>query len=101
MLASIAVVLAKVEGLSTPATNRMHKVEVGKLGIDIVMCDEAHQLKNAEAQGTQAVAGLATKRRLLISGERWIRVKNSHVAAQRAFGEMAFTTALSCPLKLA
>lgn len=47
---------------------RMHKAEVGKLGIDVVMCDEAHQLKNTDAQITQAVAGLATKRRLLISG---------------------------------
>lgn len=46
----------------------MHKGEVGKLGIDVVMCDEAHQLKNADAQITQAVSQLATKRRLLISG---------------------------------
>jgi hypothetical protein len=49
-------------------TFRMHKVEVGKLGIDVCMCDEAHQLKNTDAQITQAVAGLVTKRRLLISG---------------------------------
>jgi DNA repair and recombination protein RAD54B len=46
----------------------MHKVEVGKLGIDVVMCDEAHHLKNTDAQITQAVSGLATRRRLLISG---------------------------------
>jgi SNF2 family DNA or RNA helicase len=46
----------------------MHKGEVGKLSIDVVMCDEAHQLKNTDAQITQAVAGLGTKRRLLISG---------------------------------
>jgi len=46
----------------------MHKAEVGKLGIDVVLCDEAHQLKNTDAQITQAVAGLGTKRRLLISG---------------------------------
>lgn len=35
-----------------------------------VMCDEAHFLKNGEAQISQAVAGLASaKRRLLMSGE--------------------------------
>lgn len=48
----------------------MHKGEVGRLGVDVVMCDEAHQLKNTEAQITQAVSQLATKRRLLISGVR-------------------------------
>lgn len=39
------------------------------MGIDVVMCDEAHFLKNGEAQITQAVAGLAARRRLLMSGE--------------------------------
>jgi SNF2 family DNA or RNA helicase len=35
-----------------------------------VMCDEAHFLKNGEAQITQAVAGLSSaKRRLLMSGK--------------------------------
>lgn len=52
-------------------TFRMHKAEVYKLRVDVVMCDEAHQLKNSEAQITQAVAGLSTKRRLLISGMVW------------------------------
>lgn len=48
---------------------RMHKAEVYKMGMDVVMCDEAHILKNGEAQITQAVAGLTTAtRRLLMSG---------------------------------
>eukprot|EP00879_Flechtneria_rotunda_P025172 GHRR01026734.1.p1 GENE.GHRR01026734.1~~GHRR01026734.1.p1 ORF type:complete len:417 (+),score=178.67 GHRR01026734.1:420-1670(+) len=47
---------------------RMHKAEVYRMGIDVVMCDEAHFLKNGEAQITQAVAGLSAKRRLLMSG---------------------------------
>lgn len=48
---------------------RMHKTEVYKMGMDVVMCDEAHFLKNGEAQITQAVAGLTTAtRRLLMSG---------------------------------
>ncbi|KAF6257532.1 P-loop containing nucleoside triphosphate hydrolase protein [Scenedesmus sp. NREL 46B-D3] len=48
---------------------RMHKAEVYRMGLDVVMCDEAHFLKNGEAQITQAVAGLASaKRRLLMSG---------------------------------
>eukprot|EP00775_Hariotina_reticulata_P005925 gene5925-6165_t len=47
---------------------RVHKAEVYKLGIDVVMCDEAHFLKNSDAQITQAVAGLPSRRRLLMSG---------------------------------
>ncbi|WIA39238.1 hypothetical protein OEZ86_005361 [Tetradesmus obliquus] len=48
---------------------RMHKAEVYRKGLDVVMCDEAHFLKNGEAQISQAVAGLASaKRRLLMSG---------------------------------
>lgn len=46
----------------------MHKAEVYKLGIDLCVCDEAHVLKNSDAQITQAVSGLPTKRRLLVSG---------------------------------
>ena len=43
--------------------------EVYRLNIDIVMCGEAHFLKNGEAQITQAVAGLnRARRRLLMSG---------------------------------
>lgn len=38
------------------------------MGIDVVMCDEAHFLKNGDAQITQAVSGLTAKRRLLMSG---------------------------------
>ncbi len=48
---------------------RMHKGEVYKMGIDCVVCDEAHFLKNSESQITQAVVGLPAKRRLLLSGE--------------------------------
>jgi DNA repair and recombination RAD54-like protein len=49
-------------------TFRMHKAEVYKLGIDVVVCDEAHFLKNGEAQITQAVSQIPAKRRLLVSG---------------------------------
>lgn len=37
--------------------------------LQVVMCDEAHFLKNSDAQITQAVAGLPARRRLLMSGE--------------------------------
>ncbi|KAF8064561.1 rhp54 [Scenedesmus sp. PABB004] len=57
----------KVLVLSYP-TFRQHKAEVYRLNIDVVMCDEAHFLKNGEAQLTQAVSGLSARRRLLMSG---------------------------------
>jgi hypothetical protein len=42
------------------------------------MCDEAHFLKNGEAQITQAVAGLSSaKRRLLMSGEQPLLLNSS------------------------
>lgn len=72
---SAALLLARLRRPRVPCPCRMHKAEVAKLGIDVCMCDEAHQLKNADAQITQAVAGLTTKRRLLISGagRAWAR----------------------------
>lgn len=54
------------------------------MGIDVVMCDEAHFLKNGEAQITQAVAGLTTaKRRLLMSGERPAALLHAAAACTR------------------
>jgi hypothetical protein len=47
---------------------RMHKETVYRLGVDALACDEAHCLKNRDSQITQAVAGLPTQRRLLLSG---------------------------------
>jgi SNF2-related domain len=45
------------------------QADVYRLAIDVVMCDEAHFLKNSGSQITQAVAGLANaQRRLLMSG---------------------------------
>ncbi|KAJ1459158.1 P-loop containing nucleoside triphosphate hydrolase protein [Pelagophyceae sp. CCMP2097] len=39
-----------------------------KRGCDLVICDEAHRLKNAEAQTSKALASLQTRRRVLLSG---------------------------------
>lgn len=49
-------------------TFRMHVDEVCACDIDLVFCDEAHQLKNKDAQVTMAVSRLPTLRRLLITG---------------------------------
>ncbi|KXZ43971.1 hypothetical protein GPECTOR_76g792 [Gonium pectorale] len=49
-------------------TFRMHRDAVARKGIDIVVCDEAHTLKNGESQLTQSVASLPAKMRLLLSG---------------------------------
>lgn len=45
-----------------------HKEAVYRKNVDLVMCDEAHFMKNGEAQITQAVAGIPAARRLLLSG---------------------------------
>lgn len=49
-------------------TFRGYAHEVANCGIDLVICDEAHKLKNDDAAVTKCIAGLAAKRRLLISG---------------------------------
>ncbi|MEW5317192.1 MAG: hypothetical protein WDW38_008516 [Sanguina aurantia] len=49
-------------------TFRIHSEAVYKKGIDIVVCDEAHQLKNLDSQITRSVLGLPATRRLLLSG---------------------------------
>jgi len=49
-------------------TFRGHASEVTDCGIDLVVCDEAHKLKNDDAATTRCIVGLAAKRRLLISG---------------------------------
>lgn len=47
---------------------RMHKDAVYNKRVDLVVCDEAHTLKNGDSQITTAVAGLPAVRRLLLSG---------------------------------
>jgi len=49
-------------------TFRNHAREVEDAGIDLVVCDEAHKLKNDEAATTRCISALPAKRRLLISG---------------------------------
>nr|QDO16345.1 DNA repair and recombination protein RAD54-like [Lingulodinium polyedra] len=49
-------------------TFRGHASQVADCGIDLIVCDEAHKLKNDDAATTKCIAGLAAKRRLLISG---------------------------------
>ncbi|CAE8708889.1 unnamed protein product, partial [Polarella glacialis] len=49
-------------------TFRGHAKDVADAGIDLIVCDEAHKLKNDEAATTKCIAGLSATRRLLISG---------------------------------
>ena len=44
------------------------RFERKKDSADIVICDEAHRLKNDEAQTSQALASLACRKRVLLSG---------------------------------
>jgi len=49
-------------------TFRGHASEALNCGIDLVVCDEAHKLKNDDAATTKCIASFPAKRRLLISG---------------------------------
>jgi len=49
-------------------TFRGHAHEVADAGIDLIICDEAHKLKNEDAAVTKCIASLSAKQRLLISG---------------------------------
>ncbi|KAK9817924.1 hypothetical protein WJX72_004324 [[Myrmecia] bisecta] len=49
-------------------TYRIHAALVIKKNMDLLTCDEAHQLKNGESQIANAVMELPAKRRLLLSG---------------------------------
>ncbi|ELR14933.1 DNA repair and recombination protein RAD54B, putative [Acanthamoeba castellanii str. Neff] len=40
----------------------------GVAGIDLVICDEGHRLKNADARITKCINGLETRRRVIITG---------------------------------
>jgi DNA repair and recombination RAD54-like protein len=40
----------------------------GPNACDLLICDEAHRLKNAATATTKALAGLACRRRVLLSG---------------------------------
>lgn len=52
-------------------TFRIHAELFGKstaAPVDLLICDEAHRLKNNETKTTKALAGLSCRRRVLLSG---------------------------------
>ncbi|KAL8449915.1 hypothetical protein Emed_002878 [Eimeria media] len=49
-------------------TFRAHAHRVASVPIDLVICDEAHRLKNDKTKTSLAISQLAAKRRLLLSG---------------------------------
>lgn len=52
-------------------TFRIHAELFGKSNaepVDLLICDEAHRLKNNETKTTKALAGLSCRRRVLLSG---------------------------------
>lgn len=75
-------------------TFRGYADEVRGCGISLVVCDEAHKLKNDEAAITQCISGLEAKCRMLISGTP---IQNNlgefftlvNVANPGVFGDMA------------
>ncbi len=51
-------------------TFRLHASSLaGQEGVcDLLICDEAHRLKNSQTQTTRSLASLACRRRVLLSG---------------------------------
>ena len=49
-------------------TFRNHHKIIKDVHVDMLLCDEAHRLKNDKSQTTKLINGLKAKRRLLISG---------------------------------
>lgn len=49
-------------------TFRAHAHRVASVPIDLVICDEAHRLKNDKTKTSLAISQLPAKRRLLLSG---------------------------------
>lgn len=49
-------------------TFRAHAHRVASVPIDLVICDEAHRLKNDRTKTSVAITQLPAKRRLLLSG---------------------------------
>ena len=52
----------------SPVLHLGQSIQVEDAGIDLLVCDEAHKLKNDEAATTKCISALPAKRRLLISG---------------------------------
>ncbi|XP_077981865.1 DNA repair and recombination protein RAD54-like [Glandiceps talaboti] len=49
-------------------TFRLHSAVLHRGSVGLVICDEGHRLKNSENQTYQALSGLNSKRRVLLSG---------------------------------
>lgn len=49
-------------------TFRAHAHRVASVPIDLIICDEAHRLKNDKTKTSVAISQLPAKRRLLLSG---------------------------------
>ena len=63
------------------------EAEVKRIGWDFIVCDEAHRMKNAAIKTSAALAGLACKRRLLLTG----------TPIQNDLGEFYNLLELACP----
>jgi hypothetical protein len=66
--------------------------------LQVVMCDEAHFLKNSDAQITQAVAALPARRRLLMSGEAAARQSSAFCCWLSAKNQLAAEVSNACLL---
>jgi len=63
------------------------EAEVKRIGWDFIVCDEAHRMKNAAIKTSSALAGLACKRKLLLTG----------TPIQNDLGEFYNLLELACP----
>lgn len=54
--------------ISSYETFRLHVDKLEGVPIDIIICDEAHRLKNDKAQSTKCIINIPAKMRLLLSG---------------------------------
>ena len=70
---------------------RTHVGRISKYpdGCDLLVCDEAHRLKNSENQTSTALNSIPVKRRVLLTGTPMQVIKRSHRCPLRSHARVA------------